>query len=139
MKYLLIVYLTFLSLYSFSQTAIENFDDCSGEIFYIKVEEEPQFDNLGEDLYTYLNNAFENYKLFDKANGKIWISIIINEKGKACCKSFGNKTNKEVDSGIVREIINNMPNWKPAKQAGEIVVFLNNLILTVENGKIIKQ
>lgn len=139
MKTFLIILFAFISINSFGQVAIENFNDCGEKMFFVTAKEKPQFDNSGQDVFDYLNQAFKEKKLLKKVNGKILIGIIVFENGKPCCKSFGNMTGKEIDSNEIKEIINNMPNWKPAIQGGETVNFLYNLMLNVENGKIIKK
>ena len=139
MKNLIFILFAFISIKSFGQIPFRNFDDCSDKMFFVTAEENPKFENSGKDIYDYLNIKFRKSKLMKKVNGKILIGIIILEDGEACCKSFVNKTGKEIDSSKIKEIINAMPDWQPARNEGKAIPFLYNLILNVENGKIINQ
>ena len=139
MKHFLIIFFTLFSLNTFGQIPIENFNDCGEKTFFATAQEKPQFDNSGQNVYDYLNQKFSESKLFENVSGKVLIGILVFENGKTCCKSFGNMTGMEIDSKKVKEIIYEMPDWKPAVQNEETVNFLYNLMLTFENGKIIKK
>ena len=139
MKHFLIIFFILTSISSFGQIPIENFNDCGEKSFFATAQEKPQFDNSGQNVYDYLNQQFSEAKLFENVSGKVLIGILVFDNGKTCCKSFGNMTGKEINSKKVKEIIDEMPDWKPAVQNGEPVNFLYNLMLTFENGKIIKK
>jgi len=136
MKNFLLVLLIILEFSSFGQVAIENFNDCNEKIFFVTVEEKPEFNNEGQDLYEYLSVKFEELELLKKCNGKILIGILIFENGETCCKSFANMTNEKINSAEIKKIIDNMPKWKPAIQRGKAVNFVHHQLFKVSNGTI---
>jgi len=84
----------------------------------------------------YFNQFFSSpsRKLDDDVNGKVFLGFIIYQDGKTCCQSFFNKTTSQLDPEIFKNAVNNMPNWKPALQNGNAIIFLNNLIVQIKDG-----
>jgi hypothetical protein len=48
-------------------------------------------------------------------------------------------TESEIDSEAIRKIINEMPDWSPAKSNEKAVTFLYTLSLKIEGGRVIKK
>lgn len=46
-------------------------------------------------------------------------------------------TGREIDPNVIKDVIDNMPEWKPGLQKGEPIPFVHNLMLNVANGKIV--
>ncbi|MCT4637830.1 MAG: hypothetical protein N4A72_08980 [Bacteroidales bacterium] len=139
MKNFLITLFLLIGAKSFAQVSIENFNDCKVETFYAVADDRPEFDNSGQDIYDYLNQKFSDTKLLKGIDGSISIGILIFNNGKTCCKSIANMTESEIDSEAIRKIINEMPDWSPAKSNEKAVTFLYTLSLKIEGGRVIKK
>ena len=120
-----------------TQTLPTRFKNCIvGEMYFLTAEVTPEWQEGNKDLITYLNEKLEEYQDLKKANGKVIIEIIIYENGKTCCASFSNMTNTFLNPEVFKEIVNDMPHWKAARQRGKPVVFLKQLVLNINKGEI---
>lgn len=139
MKLLLNGFLIVCAFITSAQNPPVRFKNCKAvEMYFVSAEETPEWLLRNKKLTTYLNERLENYRDFQEADGKISIGIFIYENGQTCCASFSNMTNTELDPEVFQEIVNNMPDWKAARQRGKPVVFLKQLVLNVNEGKIIE-
>lgn len=139
MKYLISLLLFCFSVSGFSQNETKIISNCNEDIYAVNADEKPVFEHAGQNVYDYLNAVFTEKKVLKDVNGSLFIGIVIFSNGKTCCKSIGNLTGSEIDTEELKKTINEMPEWKPAKQDGKFITYLYNLMLNVDNGKITKE
>ncbi|GAB2519344.1 M56 family metallopeptidase [Spirosoma aerophilum] len=98
-----------------------------GEIFTV-VEQTPEFPGGIPGLITYMDKNLKYPEAAQKANvhGRVFVSFIVTKTGEVTdvqiLKGIGYGTDEEA----VR-VVKNMPNWKPARQNGEVVNVKYNL------------
>ena len=138
MKVLLIVLGVFIISNIKAQGVPVSFDDCKPTEFTIESDKKPEWNYSKQSIVEYLNEQLQNKKELKRTKGKIYIGIVVFEDGSTCCQSFTNMTNKELDSIVFKKIINNMPNWKPGQLKGKPTIFLHNIIIEFNKGKVIK-
>jgi len=119
----------------FSQTPV-NFDDCEYDMFFVSAEEKPQWRIDSKTLEDYFNNKIADNESIKSVEGKVILGILILKDGKTCCHSFTDLTTSNLDPKIFKEIVDEMPDWIPAKQNGKNIIFLNNLMIEIKDGKI---
>ena len=130
--------LVFVCSRAFSQNAPINFNECQYDMFFIQVEEQPQWGLSDTTIVDYFNYYFENEKInLQSANGKMLIGIIIYENGRPCIHSFMNMTSVKIQTDGLKKLIYEMPNWLPGKQNGQPVIVLKNLLLEFKEGKLL--
>ena len=109
----------------------QTFSDCNvEEPLFVRVEQASAFNgSLQKYFESELNGTLQDFK------GTIQLQILIDISGKACCKSIGNNYSG-ISSGKIKDIINKMPGWTPARQNGNSVNFLAILLITFNNLKL---
>ncbi len=115
------------------------FGDCDANGMLVQPEKAPQWkaDTLGVE--NYLNKQIKDKNLRKAKKGKVVIVIIIMPNGKACCSSFLNLTDRDLNPYAFKEAVNAMPDWTPAQQAGKEVKSHKMVVLDIENGKFIAE
>ena len=81
-----------------------------------------------EKLYAFISKNFK-YPEVDRLNntqGKIYISFVINKKGKVEDIIILRGVSKTLDEEAIR-IVKKMPKWKPGKEEGKLVKVRFNL------------
>jgi hypothetical protein len=106
-------------------------------MFFVTARTTPEWKEINMNLTTYLTKKLQNYNTFKNVNGKILLGILIFENGKTCCHSFTNMTGTDLDPEVFKKIVNEMPDWKPAKQDGKPIIFLKHLVINIKDGEII--
>jgi hypothetical protein len=122
------VFLLFSTLTNvFGQTS----SDCNfqGPLF-IRVEQASTFNG---SLQEYFENEFKG--MFQDFNGSIQLQILIDTSGKACCMSVNNNSSS-ISSVKIKEAVNRMSGWTPAKQNNHSVNFSALLKITFNNSKL---
>lgn len=96
----------------------QTFSDCSvrGPLF-TRVEQASTFNGSLEE---YFENELKG--LSQDLNGMIQLQILIDTSGKACCMSVNN-TFSDVSSAKIKDAVNKMTGWTPAKQNNHSVNF----------------
>jgi hypothetical protein len=89
-------------------------------------------------MIDFMNRYVMDENLNNIEDGKILIGILIYPDGKTCCHSFGNFTKTELNPEKIKEVINKMPNWIPAKQNEKEITYLKNQIFTIKKGKFVE-
>ena len=109
----------------------QTFSDCNvqGPLF-VRVEQASTFNgSLQEYFESELKGTFQDFK------GTIQLQILIDINGKACCMSIGNNYSG-ISSTKIKDVINKMTGWTPAKQNGNSVNFFAVLQITFNNSKL---
>lgn len=110
-----------------------SFDDCSVSPMYPTSEVPPVF--ISEDLKTYLSKELpEDY--FKQASRSFTVQILIDKSGTPCCRSILNF--KDIDTELLKDVINRMPNWTPAKNSDKEINVSTTLFLNIKKGKLKK-
>lgn len=108
----------------------ETYKGCDLNIFCIdcgepKAELPP---NAAAEIYNNLN-----LKAVGKTEGRIWVQIFIDTSGTPCLASSENFTN--VSNKNLKDAINSMSKWTPAKTYGIPRIVSVSLELVFKNGK----
>lgn len=139
MKTLLTILILGISTIIHGQNQIKpiNFNDCKVDRMFVQADTVPAWscDTIG--MIDYMNKYVEDKNLKKIENGMIMIGILILPDGKTCCYTFGNLTQVELNAEKIKEVINKMPNWKPAIQNGQKVTFLKNELFKIRNGRFV--
>ncbi|NLL29180.1 MAG: hypothetical protein GX259_10325 [Bacteroidales bacterium] len=134
----LMPFLLFVCSSIFSQNIPINFDECKYDMFFIQLEEQPQWGLTDTTIVDYFNYYFEKAKINLKSEtGKMMIGIIIYENGRPCIHSFMNMTSIKIKTDEIKKLIYEMPYWLPGKNKGEPVVVLKNLLIEFKEGKLL--
>lgn len=115
-----------------------NFKECKTDQMFVSAETEPKWNCDTISIVDFMNKFIEEKNLEKVRDGKILIGILIYPDGKTCCNSFINFTKTELVADRFKDIVNKMPNWKPAKQNGKEITFLKQQVLLIKNGKFIQ-
>jgi len=136
MRKILTITLLLLSSAVFSQIKPVNFDGCKYDMFFVSADAQPSWKADSLNLASWLNGYFARQpeKIPVDASGRIILGIIIYEDGHTCCHSFIDLTKNKLDPEIFPRAVFQMPKWKPARQNGKPVIFLNNLVLEIKDG-----
>lgn len=100
---------------SFSSKVFKDYS--SSSTIFIVVEQSAEFPG-GEEARTRFINS--NIKYSEKISGIVYVTFIINENGEVKNAKVSRGINDIADAEALR-IINMMPKWIPAKQAGKPV------------------
>ena len=138
MKKLLITMTILFPMIATCQVGPVNFKDCKIDQMFVSADIQPKWncDTIG--MVDFMNKFIEEKNLEKIEDGKILIGILIYPDGKTCCHSFGNFTKVVIAADKIKEVVNKMPNWTPAKQNGKEITFLKQQIFTIKNGKFIQ-
>jgi|GEM_PF-2416425 len=122
---LLIFFLTYTSIFG------QSFSDCNiqGPVF-IKIEEASKFSG---SLQVYFENEFKD--MYQATNGTILLQILIDTSGRVCCGSIENKTSN-ISSIKIKDVVNKMTGWLPAKTNNHLVNFAVTLLITFKDSKL---
>jgi len=134
----LITILTVLFLIVNCRTIPVNFKDCKTDQMFVKADTEPKWNCDSIGMIEFMNKYIIDENLNKIEEGRILVGILIYPDGKTCCHSFGNFTKAELNPEIIKEVINRMPNWFPAKQNEKEITFLKNQLFTIRKGKFIQ-
>lgn len=109
----------------------QTLSDCNvqGPMF-VKVEQASTFNG---SLQEYFENELKG--TFQDFNGTIQVQILIDTSGKACCMGVSNNTSG-ISSKKIRDVVNKMTGWTPAKQNNYSVNFSAMLQITFNNSKL---
>ena len=120
------------------QTIPVNFKNCKTDQMFLNADIEPKWncDTIG--MIDFMNKYIMDENLSKIEEGKILVGILIYPDGKTCCHSFGNFTKVELNPEIIKEVVNEMPNWLPVKQNGKEVTYLKNQVFTIRKGKFVQ-
>jgi Leucine-rich repeat (LRR) protein len=110
-----------------------SFENCSVSPMYPTSDTQPNF--ISEDLKEYFKKKLPK-DYFNKASKKITVQILIDKKGTPCCKSILNY--KNIDTELLKEIINEMPDWIPAKNRGKEINISTIIQLQTKKGQLKK-
>jgi ligand-binding sensor domain-containing protein len=97
---------------------------------FTRVEQASTFNG---SLQQYFENELKG--LFQDLNGIIQLQILIDTSGKACCMSVNN-TFSGVSSAKIKDAVNKMTGWIPAKQNNHSVNFSAVLQIIFTNSKL---
>jgi hypothetical protein len=120
-----------LLLSTFTDVFGQTFSDCNvqGPLF-VRVEQASTFKgSLQEFFEKELSDYFEDFK------GTIQVQILIDTSGKACCMSVSNNSSS-VLSIKIKDAVNKMTGWTPAKQNNYSVNFSALLQIGFNNSKV---
>ena len=78
----------------------------------------PYFDKA--QIESYFKSKIPQEKI-RSLNGKLFLQIYIDKKGNACCKSIRNTTDSDISDLKLFSIVSQLPKWKPALFAGEVI------------------
>ena len=115
MKKLLFILMCSLPFAGFAQQLPEK--DPSDENVFIAVEVMPEFPGGATAMMEYLSKSvkYPSDALVVKIAGKVYVSFVINEKGKVTevkvLRGIGTSCDKEA-----LRVVTEMPDWKPGKQ-----------------------
>ncbi|MBK7965013.1 MAG: energy transducer TonB [Bacteroidetes bacterium] len=120
MKKLLFLLMFLLPFIGFAQQLPEK--DPSDENVFIAVEVMPEFPGGTAAMMEYLSKSvkYPSDALEAKITGKVFVSFIINEKGKVTDAKVLRGIGTSCDNEAIR-VVNEMPNWKPGTQSGKAV------------------
>lgn len=115
MKKLLFILMMILPFAGFTQKLPEK--DPTDENVFIAVEVMPEFPGGTTALMEYISNTlkYPNDALAAKVAGKVFVSFIINEKGKAIDVKVLRSLSKSCDAEAIR-VVKDMPDWKSGMQ-----------------------
>ena len=96
--------------------------DPSDENVFIAVETMPEFPGGTTAMMEYLSNSvkYPSDALAVKITGKVFVSFVINEKGKVTDVKVLRGIGTSCDKEAVR-VVSEMPDWKPGIQNDETV------------------
>ncbi len=97
---------------------------------FVKVEEAPVFKGSLEEYF-----EKELAGMFKDFNGTIHLQILIDTTGKACCMRVSNNTST-ISSVEIKDAVNRMTGWSPAKQNNYLVYFAAMLHVTFDKSKL---
>ena len=82
----------------------------------------PEFKGGMDALMKYLgdNVTYPEKAKEEKIEGKVFVSFVVNEKGKVTQVKIDKGANKLLDKEALR-VINKMPDWAPGKHEGKNV------------------
>lgn len=141
MKTLLSCILFFISLSAFSQQQQEiiELDSChqfnkpgeaAFESVYVRVQQEAKWNNSKTSLQDFFDRYFKKY-VQKKAGGRITLSLLITEQGKACLYRAQPNSNVRPDYKELKALLDEY-NWLPAIQGGKAVKSTKVLFLYFE-------
>jgi hypothetical protein len=109
----------------------QDFSDCNvPENVFISAQKGPGFNgSLQEYFQRQLTGVVQDL------NGTIYIQILVDSSGKACCQRINNSPSGILSTKL-KEIINSMPGWTPAKQNNQPVNFSAVFQFTINNSKL---
>lgn len=116
---------------------IINYDDCILENYITKADKVPEFMGGVEELKNYFTDNCSKKPLLATLEGKLFIHVLIDSSGKACCRQIANKTGEDISELELQRVINEMPVWQAAVDEGKKVNFSAFLILNFSEGNCI--
>jgi hypothetical protein len=122
MKYISLIYLLFLSTFSFSQEIFsEKYPGCTSSIF--SLEKDTANSKLNKISFTTLFREKIGPKKFKKIEGILYLQIIIDTSGNSCLMSVENKTNLKSEELKLKDIVNSGQVWsKPNKTVSVLLI-----------------
>ncbi|WP_372639576.1 TonB family protein [Ancylomarina sp.] len=92
------------------------------EIFFVIVDEMPQFPGGEKALLTWVNQNVEYPKIAQEngIEGKVYIYFVVNKNGVVGRVKLARGASPSLDAEAIR-VISKMPKWKPGKQRGQPV------------------
>ena len=99
------------------------YKEVNGSKIYLKTEEMPSFNGQGILAFrNYIQKHIEYPEEAAKAGqeGKVFVKFVINEKGENTEVEVVRGAHKKLDQAVV-ELIQNAPDWEPARQNGQRV------------------
>ena len=89
---------------------------------YDKVDQMPEFKGGMDALMKYMgdNVTYPEKAKEEKIEGKVFVSFVVNEKGKVTQAKIVKGANELLDKEALR-VINKMPDWTPGKHEGKNV------------------
>jgi hypothetical protein len=120
----------FLFFFTFNKTFGQTFSDCNvkGPLF-VSAEQVPTFNS---SLQEYFGNELKD--IFQVFTGSIQLQILVDTVGKPCCLSVSNSPSSS-SSIKIKDAVNKMTGWSPAKQNDHSVNFSVMLQITSSNSK----
>ena len=97
---------------------------------FVKVEEAPIFKG---SLQEYFEKELAG--MFTDFIGTIHLQILIDTTGKACCMRVSNNSSA-ISSVEIKDAVNRMTRWSPAKQNNYLVYFAAMLQITFDKSKL---
>jgi hypothetical protein len=120
----------FLLFFTFTKIFGQTFSDCSvqGPLF-VTAEQAPKFNG---SLQEYFENELKD--ILQDFTGSIQLQILIDTGGKPCCLSV-NSSPSSPSSIKIKNLVNKMTGWSPAKQNDHSVNFSVLIQITSANSK----
>jgi TonB family protein len=86
------------------------------------VQTQPEFPGGPDSLQAFLSNnlTYPREAKLDRINGRVYISFVIDEKGKINNPKVLSGVNSQLDDEALR-VVKLMPDWKPGTKANEPV------------------
>jgi len=106
---------------------------------FVKADAEPHWNCDSLSLIEYMNKYTKDTNIRKIKSGRIFIGILIDITGKTCCYSLLNSTGTVLDNDMMKELVNQMPDWDPAKVNKRNVKFLKQQIFYIKKGKFVSQ
>lgn len=115
MKKLLFILMFLLPFIGFAQQLPEK--DPSDENVFIAVELMPEFPGGTTAMMEYISKSlkYPSDAFEAKITGKVFVSFVINEKGKVTEAKVLRGIGTSCDKEAIR-VVNEMPDWKPGRQ-----------------------
>jgi hypothetical protein len=113
---------------TFTHVSAQSFSDChvTGPLFF-SVQQSATFNGSLQEYF-----AKELKDMLQPFNGPIQLQLLIDTNGKACCMKIANNPSN-VSATTIKNIVNNMPGWTPAKDNGYLINFSALLQITFNN------
>ncbi|RKY93465.1 MAG: hypothetical protein DRQ13_09425 [Ignavibacteriae bacterium] len=86
---------------------------------YFEVDELPVFGESNDQIFSYIYDKLTWSKIFD-GSGEVIVSFIVDRQGKVNNVKIVKYLCSDCDEQV-KEIIKNMPDWKPGKENGKNV------------------
>jgi hypothetical protein len=106
----------------------QTFSDCkvNGPLF-VSVQQPATFNGSLQEYF-----SKEMKEISQNFNGPVQLQLLIDTSGKACCMKMTNNSSN-VSPATIKDIVNKMPGWTPAKDNGYLVNFAALLQITFNN------
>jgi protein TonB len=120
MKKFLFLLMSLMPLLASAQKLVEK-DPTTPDVF-INVEEMPEFPGGNGEMYAFLAKhiRYPEDARMAKAQGKVYITFVVNEKGKVTQPKVLKPLHPSLDKEALR-VMEIMPAWKPGMQDGKAV------------------
>jgi hypothetical protein len=132
MRSFLIICMLFFSTQMHGQE-LNKYDKCPGDRIFSKAEHMPVYKKGLDSLAVFFNKKLSSIEPAN-SGGTLTLAMIICSSGSARLQSMINKTDFPVSEKLMKEMVLEMPLWKPAIQNGYEVDCQVTIELIIEHG-----